>query len=319
MVEQPTVSASDIKISVVIPIYNEDQIISELHSRLHKVVSAFSDFEIIFVNDGSTDHTLEQLVELHEKDSRYKIIDLARNFGHQVAITAGMQYADGDAVVVMDSDLQDPPETIINLFEKFSEGYEVVYAIRRKRKEGILKRLAYSLYYRMLLKASNIHIPRDSGDFCMMSRRACETLRSLPETNRFVRGLRSWIGFKQTGFEYERDRRYAGDVKYSFTHLVRLGMDGLISFSYLPLRMVSYFGFIISFFSMIGILIVVYLKLGTNIPVKGIPALAVMILFLGGVQLTMLGLLGEYLGRIYDEVKRRPIYTVQRVYGIDEG
>jgi dolichol-phosphate mannosyltransferase len=258
--------------------------------------------------------------EIHNSDQRVRIVNLSRNFGHQTAITAGLDYASGDIVAIMDSDLQDPPEVLPAFFQKQREGYDVVYAIRKNRKEGVLKKAAYTIFYRLLQRIANINIPLDSGDFCVISRRALNTLKSIPERNRFLRGLRGWIGFKQIGMEYDRDKRFAGEAKYTFSKLLKLAFDGFVSFSYMPLRLASILGLIVSALSFIGILIIFYLSFLTSktLSVPGWASVAVIILFLGGVQLVTIGIIGEYIGRVYDEVKQRPLYVVQDVIGFDK-
>lgn len=307
------------KVSVIIPIYNEEENIPGLCERLCNVFNNENiNAEIIFIDDGSVDHSLEILKEIHEKDRRFKILSFSRNFGHQIAVTAGLERASGDAIIVMDGDLQDPPEVLPQLIAKWQEGYDVVYAVRRKRKEGALQRFFYRAFYRALQKMSSIRIPLDAGDFCIMSRRVVDVINALPEHNRFVRGLRSWAGFQQIGLEYERNKRDGGETKYNFFQLLKLAFDGIFSFSHTPLKIASAVGFLMSLISFIGILIVIYLKLFTAIPVKGISALAVMILFLGGIQLTLLGVSGEYIARIHDEVKRRALYVVRDMIGFNK-
>lgn len=310
---------NNITYSIVTPVYNESETINEFLNRLSTVMQTLGKpYEIILVNDGSKDDSLEIMLNRRKEDKRIKIVDLTRNFGHQIAISAGIHFSKGHTVVIMDADLQDPPEIIPKLVEKLNEGYEVVYGVRRKRKENIFKRAAYFIFYRTLKKMSNIEIPLDSGDFSAMSRRVVNLLKYMPERNRFIRGLRSWVGFKQIGLEYERHKRYAGKAKYTFLKLLKLALDGMISFSYVPLRIASFIGFIISIMSFVGIIVVIYLKLFTTIPFKGVSALAIIILFLGGIQLLLIGILGEYIGRIYDETKQRPLYATRELYGFNE-
>lgn len=307
-------------ISIVTPVYNEEEILPEFHKRLTAVLKGAGEpYEIILVNDGSRDNSLKLMKELNARDPHVKVVGLSRNFGHQTAITAGLAYAAGDLIAIMDSDLQDPPEVLPGFFNKAREGFDVIYAIRKKRKEGVFKKAAYSIFYRLLKKMANIDIPLDSGDFCIMSRRALDILNSMPERNRFLRGLRGWIGLRQTGLEYDRDRRFAGEVKYTFSKLVKLAFDGFISFSYVPLRLASFFGLIISAMSFLGILVIFYLSFftSTTTSVPGWASVLVTILFLGGVQLVSIGIIGEYIGRIYDEVKQRPLYVVQDALGFD--
>ncbi len=306
-------------ISIVIPIYNEEENLDYLYKRLSEASPLWNEtFEVVFVDDGSFDRSLEMMRAIHEKDQRFRVVKLSRNFGHQAAISAGIKRAKGDAVIIMDGDLQDPPEELPLFLNKWREGYEVVYAIRKNRKENIFKKMAYAGFYRMLATISNISIPLDSGDFCLMDKKVVRALNKLmPEQNRFVRGLRAYAGFKQIGVEYDRAERAAGEVKYTFGKLVKLAMDGLLDFSTFPLRMASYLGFIISAFSfMLGIFFIFHRLLDFKImgfsprDVPGTASLAVAIFFLGGITLIILGIIGEYLGRIYVEVKRRPFYII---------
>jgi dolichol-phosphate mannosyltransferase len=304
--------------SVVIPVYNEEEVLPRLHERLAAVLEQLKEpYEIIFVNDGSQDRSYEIMREISRNDNRVKIIDLSRNFGHQTAITAGLDYAAGDAVILMDADLQDPPEVLPSFVEKWREGFDIVYAIRKKRKENILKRLCYKLFYRILRVISDVNIPLDSGDFALLSRQAVNAIRSARESNRFVRGIRGWIGFRQVGIEYERMERYAGEVKYTLSKLMKLAVDGMISFSSVPLRIIAYLGFTISFFSFVYIIYLVFLRLFADVAPQGWTSVMVSIFFVGGIQLTVLGIIGAYTGRIYDEVKRRPLYLIKRAIGFD--
>ncbi|HBE21830.1 MAG TPA: glycosyltransferase [Cyanobacteria bacterium UBA11367] len=313
-------------LSIVIPVFNEQDNVSKLYERLVAASPSWdSPFEVILVDDGSTDRTLSLLRELHKKDSRFKFISFSRNFGHQTAVSAGLRYVSGDVVAVMDADLQDPPEELHRFLDKWHEGYQVVYGIRTKRKENIFKRSAYYLFYRLLAWCSSIEIPLDSGDFCVMDRTIVDCLNSMPERNRFVRGLRSWIGYRQIGIPYERDKRLAGDVKYTFRKLLRLALDGIINFSYRPLQLTGTFGLLVCFLSFSGIVFyLVHRVLNRKIfglapqDVPGFTTLILAILFIGGVQLFTLGVLGEYLGRIFDEVKQRPLYIVKDQEGFEE-
>jgi len=309
-----------IELSVVIPIYNEEENIPTLYKRLRRVLKAsVSSYEIIFVNDCGKDRSLEMLRALAKKDARVKVVSFARNFGHQMAITAGMDHARGDLVILMDGDLQDPPEVLPQLLAKQAEGWDVVYAVRKKRKENALKRTAYFTFYRLLKQLSNIDIPLDTGDFCIMNRRVLDEMKRLPERRRFVRGLRSWVGYKQTGFEYERAARHAGEPKYDFRGLVSLALDGLLSFSHKPLRLSSYFGVFMAIFGMLYALYVVINRvLGYYAEIPGWATVVVAVLVMGGVQMMMIGILGEYLGRMYDEIKARPPYVVGELIGFDD-
>lgn len=303
--------------TVVVPIFNEEQIIPELYSRLTPIMQGLSDgYEIIFVDDGSEDSSLSIIESLRDKDEHIKCVSLSRNFGHQIAISAGIFYSGGKATILIDGDLQDPPEVIPLLVQKWKDGFDVVYAIRKRRKENIFKKALYKIYYRLLKKLSYLDIPLDSGDFSILDRKVVDLLNSMPEKNRFVRGLRAWVGLKQTGLEYERDSRFAGTPKYSLGKLIRLALDGIISFSYKPLKFATQFGFIISFLSFLGgLYYLVYWLVRGDAP-KGFTTLAILILFLAGIQLVMIGIMGEYIGRIHDEVKRRPMFVTKKLIGL---
>ncbi|GIW43734.1 MAG: glycosyl transferase [Candidatus Binatia bacterium] len=307
-------------LSLVVPMYNEEQIVPVFYRR---AVAALEQtgvpFEIVFVDDGSQDGTFAALRSLAQRDSRIRVVRFSRNFGHQTAVSAGLHYARGAAVAVIDGDLQDPPEFVPKLYEKLREGYEVVYAVRRSRKENAFKRAAYRLFYRLLQRLSYIDIPLDSGDFAIMDRRVVDELNRMPERNRFVRGIRAWVGFRQVGLEYDREPRFAGESKYSLSKLFKLAYDGLVSYSFVPLRMVTHFGFAVSAvaFGLILYLLVLRVVYGERL-VTGWTSTVVVILFLGGIQLLSLGILGEYVGRIFDEVKRRPLYVVRETVGFEE-
>jgi dolichol-phosphate mannosyltransferase len=299
-------------LSVVVPVYNEEENILELHRRLTGVMKDMRyTYELIFVNDGSFDTTLDRLKALQAQDPHISLLDLARNFGHQAAVTAGIDHAAGRAVIVIDGDLQDPPEVIPDLVARWQEGYEVVYAIRTRRKEGALKRLAYGAFYRLMQFMADTEIPLDAGDFSLIDRRAAKVLRQLPERNRFVRGLRSWVGFRQIGVPFERAERHEGQSKYTLRALVGLATSGFISFSKLPLRIATYLGTLVSGMAFLSALAFVVLRLVTEVEPRGWTSVIVVVLFLGGVQLVTLGILGEYLGYVLDEVRRRPPYVVR--------
>lgn len=301
-------------LSIVIPVYDEQENLPPLYSRLTDVLTEIgTSYEVVFVDDGSRDQSIALLDQLAAQDDRVVVVELARNFGHQIAISAGLDHSRGRAVVIMDADLQDPPEVLPQFIAKWREGYDVVYAVRERRKEGRFKRMAYAAFYRLLQRVANIEIPLDAGDFCVMDRRVVDLLVSMPERNRFVRGIRSWVGFKQVGLPYERGARNAGRSKYTFNKLVYLALDGLISFSYVPLRLISMLGFGVSFLS-IG-LAVYYLikKLTSGLSPPGFATLVVAVFFLAGVQLITIGVIGEYVGRIFEEVKRRPLYVTRRM------
>lgn len=309
---------SEITYSIVLPVFNEELIIDKLYERLSSVLNTFDgDYEVIFVNDGSHDRSLEMLKAINAKDQRFKVVSFSRNFGHQTAISAGLRYTSGKAVIIMDADLQDPPEVLPQFLQKWREGYHVVYAIRKKRKENVFKRAAYHVFYRLLHKISDVDIPLDTGDFCVMDRAIVDLLNSMPERNRFVRGIRSWAGFRQMGMSYERDRRFAGEPKYTMTKLFKLAFDGLISFSKVPLRLASVLGFIVSGFSFIYAFGTFLQHVFTTTTVPGYTTTIIMITFIGGIQLITIGIIGEYLGRIYDEVKQRPLFIVSEFVGFD--
>jgi dolichol-phosphate mannosyltransferase len=305
-------------LSIVIPVFNEAETIETLCSRVASVLDHITDdYEVILVNDGSTDSSLQLLRSVAARDKRFRVLDLSRNFGHQTAITAGLQYASGAAAIIMDGDLQDPPELIPCFLEKWNEGFEIVYAVRAKRKEGLLKRVLYKSFYLALRTVAHIDIPLDSGDFGLIDRRVLDIINKMPERNRFIRGLRSWVGFRQTGIPYDRDARFSGVPKYSFSKLFKLALDGLVSFSTIPLRLATAMGFIISGLSFIGIFIYVY-RFITTPRVPGFTTLIIIVLFIGGVQLITVGILGEYIGRIYDETKQRPLFIVRETINIEE-
>lgn len=298
-------------LSLVVPLYNERETLPELFRRIGAVLSEIGEpAEVIFVDDGSSDSTPEYCRSRAAEDRRTKLVRLSRNFGHQAAISAGLDYSRGAAVVILDGDLQDPPEVIPEFLRLWRQGYDVVYAVRRNRAEGWLKRSAYSTFYRLLLRVSSVEIPRDSGDFALMDRRVVDLLLRMPERNRFLRGLRSWVGLRQVGLEVDREPRAAGAPKYTLSKLRGLAMDGFISFSYVPLRLATRFGFLISGAAFLYALWVVVRRLLWGTMVPGFAALIVVIALLGGIQLITIGIMGEYIGRIYDEVKRRPLYLV---------
>lgn len=306
------------KYSIILPVYNESESLQQLYERISKVMTKLkSSYEMIFINDGSTDRTGGMLVALRKKDSSVKIINFSRNFGHQTAVSAGLKYCTGEMVAILDSDLQDPPEVLPDFFKKLESGYDTVYAIRKNRKETAWKKFAYSTYYRILKSLANVDIPLDSGDFCVMSRRMIDAINSLPERNRFVRGLRSWVGFKQTGLAYDRDARSAGESKYTMSKLFKLASDGIFSFSYVPLQAITWIGFFGILLSVIGTLWAGYQKFFTPNynAVPGFATTVILIMFIGGLQLFSLGVVGEYMRRMYDEIKARPQYIIESTAG----
>ncbi len=302
--------------SIVIPVYNEEEVIEHTYERLKTVMqSADGNYELLFINDGSKDRSVDILLQLSEQDKTIKIVDFSRNFGHQIAITAGMDYASGNAIVIIDADLQDPPELILEMIQKWKEGYDVVYAKRTARKgETFFKKQTASAFYRTLRAMTEIDIPIDTGDFRLIDRKVCDQMNNIHEKNRFVRGLVSWVGFKQTAVEYERDERFAGETKYPLKRMLKLSLDGITSFSYKPLKLANYLGASLSVIGFVYMLIVLYQKLFTSTTVTGWSSIIVIQLFFSGITLMMLGVIGEYIGRIYDEAKNRPLYIVKDIY-----
>ncbi len=306
-------------LSIVVPLYNEEDNVHPLVERIVGIAERLPErpYEIILVNDGSTDRTLERVREELRRHTNIVLVNLSRNFGHQLAATAGVELAQGDAVVLMDGDLQDPPELIAQFVEKWREGYDVVYAVRRTRKgESAFKVFTARIFYRTIKRLTKVSIPVDTGDFRLMSRRVVDALKRTPERHRFLRGLVSWVGYDQIGVEYDRDVRHSGSTKYPLPKMLRFAVDGITSFSDVPLRFASYLGFCSSVIAFVYALIVVGYKLfGHNAPgyTPGWASTIVAVLFLGGVQLISLGILGEYIGRIYDEVKGRPLYLISDI------
>ncbi len=306
-------------LSIVAPIYNEVDNIPVLYERVQAVMTATGEtWELVVVNDGSSDGSAAALDALYEQDPEHvRVIHFARNFGHQIAVTAGMDYARGQAVILIDADLQDPPEIIPDLIARWREGYEVVYAVRAHREgESWFKLATASLFYRVLYKITDVSIPLDTGDFRLMDRSVVDAVESMRERHRFIRGMVSWVGFRQIGVEYRRSKRYSGATKYPLRKMLRFAWDGITGFSYFPLQLATYLGFGIAAFSALGILVVIYLRAFTDAePLEGQATTLVMVLFLGSVQLISLGIIGEYLGRIYNEVKGRPLYVVRYTRG----
>ena len=299
-------------LSLVLPVFNEDAVIPELHTRLQQFLARLAlDTEVVFVDDGSRDRSLELLRQIAAQDSRYRIVSFARNFGHQAAITAGVDHAQGDAVVLMDADLQDPPEVVLEMVAKWRQGYDVVYGKRRSRQgETRLKLLTAKWFYRIFARMIPIEVPLDTGDFRLMSRRVATVLGGLRETHRFVRGLVAWLGFKQTAVLYDRPVRFAGETKYPFGKMLRFAVDGITSFSIVPLRFATYLGMLISALS-IGVAIwAVMARFVFHAAVPGWTTVVVLVSLLAAVQLIMIGILGEYVGRVYEQVKARPLYVV---------
>lgn len=306
--------------SVVAPVYNEEALVEEFCRRVVAALEPLGEpFELILVNDGSRDRSPDIMRAIHERDPRVKVLNFSRNFGHQIAITAGTDYAQGRAVAVIDSDLQDPPEVIVDMIARWREGYQLIYGVRAEREgETAFKLATASIFYRLIRKITNVNIPVDTGDFRLMDRKVVDALKAMREHHRFMRGLSVWVGFRQTGVSYKRDARKAGETKYPLRKMLKFAMDGITAFSYLPLQLATYLGFGIAGLSLIGIVAVILLRLMTDSELAGQATTLVTVLFIGGVQLIFLGVIGEYLGRIYDEVKRRPLYIVAEGLGYED-
>ncbi|PJH74551.1 MAG: glycosyltransferase [Anaerolineae bacterium CG_4_9_14_0_8_um_filter_58_9] len=302
-----------ITFSIVVPVFNELENIPELYRRLRATLDSVGEtWELVLVDDGSTDGSTERIRELAAKDKRVRPVIFARNFGHQVAITAGWDYARGDAVVIMDADLQDPPEVIPDLIARWREGYEVVYAVRAEREgESWFKKATASLFYRLIYRITDVKIPLDSGDFRLLDRKVVEVLKTMRERHRFPRGMAAWVGFRQIGVAYKRAVRYSGETKYPFKKMFRLALNAITGFSYFPLQLATYFGFLSAGISIVAIPVVIVMRLTGSQAFLGQASTLIAVLFLGGVQLISLGVLGEYIGRLYDEAKGRPLYIVR--------
>jgi dolichol-phosphate mannosyltransferase len=308
-------------LSVVVPVFNEEQVLNELYRRTSAVLDDLGEpWELILVDDGSTDDSAEVIAALNRQDGRVKGISFSRNFGFQEAVTAGMAHASGDAVVLSDADLQDPPEVIPEMVARWRDGYDVVYGVRSHREgETWFKRLTATAFYRTIRGITSVDIPVDTGDFRLMDRRVVDAILGMGERSRFLRGMVPWVGFKQIGVLYDRQARYAGESKFkSVRKMLPFAVDAITSFSYLPLQLATYLGFIIAGVSLLAILVVVGLRLFGRQELTGQATTLVVVLFLGGVQLISLGIIGEYLGRIYDEVKGRPLFLVDRKWGFKE-
>jgi dolichol-phosphate mannosyltransferase len=317
MASAPTLPAY----SIVVPVYNEAEVLPELHRRVRAVMEQTGeDWELVLVNDGSRDNSAEVMARLSAQDQRIRGISLTRNFGFQIAVSAGLDAARGRVVILMDADLQDPPEVVLEMIAKWREGYDVVYGVRSEREgETWFKRVTASGFYRLIRRITNINIPLDTGDFRLMDQRVVEAIRQMPERHRFLRGMVSWVGFKQTGVSYKRHARYTGTTKFTFKKMLRFALDAVTGFSYMPLQLASYAGFTMAIVSALAIIAVIVLRLfGASQPLLGQATTLVAVLFLGGVQLISLGIIGEYLGRMYDEVKRRPLYLIEQRWGFNE-
>jgi len=303
-----------LRLSIAVPLHNEETVLPELLRRIRAVLDSIpgGPHEMVVVDDGSTDRTLELLEEATERDPRLVVIALSRNFGHQAALTAALDHVSGDAIVVMDGDLQDSPEAIPLFLERYREGYDVVYAQRTRRKEAWWLRLSYHLFYRLLARLSELQLPLDAGDFGLMSRRVVEQLRRMPEHHRYLRGLRSWVGFRQGGIPIERCERHGGKSQYSAMRLLKLAADGIFAFSIVPIRAAALLGALAILLSALFAIYSIYAKLLLHQPPRGFAALIVVITFLSGVLLFFLGIIGEYVGRVYEESKARPLYIIDR-------
>ncbi|GAB2693837.1 glycosyltransferase family 2 protein [Paenibacillus thermoaerophilus] len=305
-----------VKYTVIVPVYNEEEVIAHTYARLRETMDTLGEpYELLFVNDGSRDKTASILEGICAEDPRVRLLDFSRNFGHQIAITAGMDHARGDAVVIIDADLQDPPKVILEMIDKWKQGYEVVYGKRLKRKgETLFKKVTAMLFYRFLRSMTSVDIPVDTGDFRLMDRKVVDVMRGLKEKNRFVRGLVSWVGFRQTAVEYVREERFAGETKYPLRKMIKFALDAITSFSFKPLRLATYFGFALSSVSFLYLLVVLYERLFTTTQPGWASIVAINLLF-NGIMLIMLGIVGEYVGRIYEESKNRPLYILRREIG----
>lgn len=302
-------------ISIIVPLYNEEKVFEQLVQRITNVINAtqFS-CEVILINDGSTDDTEKLIEKTCKADSRFTGIILSRNHGHQLAVSAGlMNVRGGKGAMIIDGDLQDPPELVNEFYALLSDGYDVIYAIRKNRKEGFLKKLAYSTYYRLQKKISSFNIPIDSGDFSMLSRRVVDTMNAMPEQSRYLRGMRAWVGFKQIGYEYNRDERQAGETKYSWTKLFELAFNGIFNFSDFPVKIITRLGFVTVVFSLIYFAYNLYRKFYYNDVPQGFTATILAIILFSGVQMISLGLIGEYVLRIYNQVRNRPLFVIDKL------
>ena len=302
-----------IEFSIVVPIYNEIGNLPELYRRVKEVMDSMGEeWELVLVDDGCTDGSTGKIKELAGMDKHVRPIIFARNFGHQIAVTAGLDYARGDAIVILDADLQDPPEVVLDLIAKWKEGYEVVYAIRAEREgESWFKLWTASLFYRIIFRITDVKFPLDTGDFRLLDRKVVNVMNSMRERHRFLRGMSAWVGFKQIGVEYKRAARHTGETKYPFRKMLRLALNAVTGFSYFPLQVATYIGFFAAGIAILAIPIVVYMRMTGSQAFYGQATTLIAVLFLGGVQLISLGILGEYIGRLYDEAKGRPLYIVR--------
>ncbi len=307
--------------SIIAPVYNEEGSLPEFYKQISQTMDLTGEpWELVLIDDGSRDRSAEIMREMHQRDPRIKIAHFARNFGHQIAVTAGLDLASGDAMVVIDADLQDPPSVILQMIDKWKEGYEVVYGVRSERKgETWFKKMTASLFYRIIYRITDVNIPLDTGDFRLMDRKMVDTLKTMREKARFIRGMTSWIGFRQTGVEYVREERFAGQTHYPFKKMLKLALNAITGFSFVPLQMATYMGFVIAGLSGVATLLVIFARLFLESKAFfGQATTLVMVLFMGGIQLITLGIIGEYIGRIYDEVRGRPLYVIGHKEGFDE-
>lgn len=308
-------------ISIIAPVYNEEKVLPELYRRIVAVMaSADEPWELLLINDGSKDQSAEVIAQLHDQDNRVRGLSFSRNFGFQEAVTAGLDYARGDAIILTDADLQDPPEVIPEMIAKWRAGYDVVYGVRSVREgETWFKKMTAKAFYRLIHRITSVNIPLDTGDFRLMDRRVVDAIRGMRERNRFLRGMVPWVGFKQIGVPYVRQARFAGSSKFeSVGQMLPFAINAITSFSYLPLRLATYLGFIVASLSAVAIVLVVLIRLMTpSVALEGQATTLTIVLFLGGIQLICLGIIGEYLGRIYDEVKGRPLYLIEQTWGIE--
>jgi len=306
--------------SVVIPMFNEEEVVSFSYKKLKETMDRLKeDYELIFINDGSKDKTIEKLLTASQMDKHVKIIDFSRNFGHQSAISAGMDYSRGDAVIVIDADMQDPPEVIAEMIKKWKQGYHVVYGKRKERKgESFFKKITANIFYRLLNKLIDVHVPEDVGDFRLIDRKVCNEMKKISEKNRYVRGLIAWLGFNQTDVSYVREKRFAGKTKYPLRKMLKFASNAIISFSYKPLKTATFLGSLISFVGVCYLLYILYLKFFTNKTIQGWTSSVSINLIFFGIILFILGIMGEYIGRIYDEIKNRPLYIIKDLIGFEE-
>lgn len=306
--------------SIIAPVFNEKEILPKLVARVREVMETTGEtWEFVLVDDGSTDGSTDAIRAFGKEDECIRPVIFARNFGHQLAVTAGLDYSRGQAVVIIDADLQDPPEVILNLIKKWREGYEVVYAVRAEREgESWFKLFTASLFYRIIYRITDVDIPMDTGDFRLLDRKVVDVIGQMRERHRFLRGMSAWVGFHQTGVEYKRSARYAGETKYPFKRMLKFALDAITSFSYFPLQLATYLGFIAAGLSILAIPVVIAMRLAGSQAFFGQATTLIAVLFLGGVQLISLGILGEYIGRLYDEAKGRPLYIVAEAPGSEK-